>query len=67
MANQERPTTPRPALDENIQAHIGQQLKQFYNTILTEPLPGKFEQLLDELEQKERGAKALGPAESREP
>lgn len=57
MSSQDRRPPPPPALDEPLQAHIGRQLKKYYSAILTEPMPTRFEQLLDELEQKERALK----------
>lgn len=61
MSSQDR-RPPPPALDEPTQAHIGQQLKKFYSSILTEPMPSRFEQLLDELERKERSIKGADDA-----
>lgn len=57
MSSQDRRPPPPPALDEPVQAHIGRQLKKYYSSILTEPMPTRFEQLLDELESKERALK----------
>jgi len=66
MSSQDRRPPPPPALDAPTRAHIGEQLKEFYSSILTEPMPSRFEQLLDELEQKERAARIAeagkGPA-----
>jgi len=66
MPSQDRRSPPPPALDATARAHIGEQLKEFYSSILTEPMPTRFQQLLDELEQKERAAGAAeggkGPA-----
>lgn len=62
MSSQDRQPPP-PALDEPTQAHIGQQLKKFYSSILTEPMPSRFEQLLDELERRERALHQTKDAE----
>ncbi len=57
----------RPPSTSLFQAHIGRQLKKYYSSILTEPMPTRFEQLLDELEQKERALKAGKDTESSSP
>lgn len=44
--------------DENpqqpIQAHLGEKLKQYFSSIVSEPVPDRFSTLLDELEKQER-------------
>ncbi len=47
---------PKPALkiDGKLQAHIGQQLRTFYATIASEPVPDRFKALLDQLENTEK-------------
>jgi hypothetical protein len=47
-------TPERPALELPIQAHLGDQLKKLYGSILSEPIPEKLTQLLDQLERAER-------------
>jgi hypothetical protein len=49
----------RPAgLAEPVQAHLGEKLKEFYGSILREPVPDRLTALLDELEKQERAALA---------
>lgn len=38
-----------------VQAHLGEQLRRYYASIVSEPVPDRFASLLDELEQRERG------------
>lgn len=45
---------PPPVLDDTLKAHLGRQLKTFYNSLLAEPLPDRFEQLLGQIEAKEQ-------------
>ncbi|MBS1180125.1 MAG: Anti-sigma factor NepR [Proteobacteria bacterium] len=47
-------TPERPALELPIQAHLGDQLKKLYGSILSEPIPERLTQLLDQLERAER-------------
>jgi hypothetical protein len=47
-------TSERPAIEPPIQAHLGDQLKKLYGSILSEPIPEKLTMLLDQLEKAER-------------
>ena len=47
-------TPERRALEPPIQAHLGDQLKKLYGSILSEPIPEKLTMLLDQLEKAER-------------
>ena len=47
-----------PGLAEPVQAHLGEKLKEFYGSILSEPVPDRLTALLDELEKQERAALA---------
>ena len=47
-------TPERPSLEPPIQAHLGDQLKKLYGSILSEPIPEKLTSLLDQLEKAER-------------
>ena len=40
-----------------IQAHLGEQLKRYFSSIVSEPVPDRFSSLLDQLEERERAAK----------
>lgn len=49
----------RPAgLAETVQAHLGEKLKEYYGSILAEPVPDRLTALLDALEKQERAAHA---------
>jgi hypothetical protein len=52
-----RETSPRkeaaPAMDPELQAHIGRHLKAAYEDILNQPVPDRFRQLLDQLSDSE--------------
>lgn len=58
--DQTRPSTsitPPPAeVGEPIRTHLGDKLREFYGSILAEPVPDKLTSLLDRLEQQERAA-----------
>jgi hypothetical protein len=41
---------PAPALEPKLQAHIGRQLRQLYDQMVSEPVPDRFKALLDRLE-----------------
>ncbi len=43
--------TSTPALDENIQSHIGRRLRSLFDAVAQEPVPERFLDLLDQLEQ----------------
>jgi Anti-sigma factor NepR len=40
-------------LEADLQAHLGTKLKAVYQTLVDEPVPEKFLELLDELERRE--------------
>lgn len=52
--SEKKETPERPALEPPIQAHLGDQLKKLYGSILSEPIPEKLTLLLDQLEKAER-------------
>jgi hypothetical protein len=47
-------TAQRPELGNPVRAHLGDQLRKFYSSIVAEPVPDRLAELLDELEKKER-------------
>jgi len=49
----EKSSKTNPALPPKIQAQIGQQLQNYFSSVMTEPIPDKFVALLDSLEKKE--------------
>jgi Anti-sigma factor NepR len=44
----------RPALDPNIQAHIGRKLRAVYDEIAEAPIPDRIVELLTKLEERQR-------------
>jgi hypothetical protein len=40
-------------LDDKLQQHIGNKLKQYYDEIVSEDVPDRFKLLLDRLEKRE--------------
>ena len=58
--NEKKPLDGKKSLDRRgevkkpIQAHLGDQLKRYFSSIVTEPVPDRFASLLDELEKRER-------------
>jgi hypothetical protein len=40
-------------IDAKVRTHLGKKLKSAYQTLVDEPVPDKFVQLLDELRRKE--------------
>lgn len=44
----------RPALDQNVQAHIGRKLKAVYEEVAAAPIPDRIVELLAKLEESQR-------------
>jgi hypothetical protein len=61
LATPVRDDTPAPgsgtvgAMEPELQAFIGRQLRQTYDEVLNEPVPDRFLELLKELEELEAG------------
>jgi len=58
--DQDRPPTADVApsgADFAIHEHIGRQLRGIFDEVVTQPVPKKFRELLDELERKQADAK----------
>lgn len=49
--SQDLPDKKPPPLEPRIQAHLGDQLRQYYGAMLAEPVPDRFKALLEELER----------------
>ncbi|MCB1533629.1 MAG: hypothetical protein KDJ44_02620 [Rhodoblastus sp.] len=60
-----KPLDGTGAVRQPIQSHLGDQLKRYFSSIVSEPVPDRFANLLDELEKRERSAAKQGP-EARE-
>jgi len=45
-----------PELDSELQGHIGRHLKAAYEDILSQPVPDRFRQLLEQLDRQEGDA-----------
>ena len=43
-------TSSKPALDRNVQARIGDNLRAMYDELLQQPVPDRFKDLLGQLE-----------------
>ena len=52
-------------LDPKIQASIGQRLRDVYSDVINEPVPDRFTQLLNKLEQAEAGTQAVSGSVSK--
>lgn len=65
MSDDKHPTRRPHGIDDPIQTHLGSKLREFYGTILAEPVPDRLTSLLDQLERQERIASAA-PAEKEE-
>lgn len=61
MNNTMSPDVPResvasastPALDDDLQIHIGRQLRAVYDEVARQPVPDRFLRLLEDLERKQ--------------
>lgn len=56
MPQNRKPPGDKAEIDKPIQAHLGEQLKRYFSSIVSEPVPDRFSNLLDELERRERAA-----------
>lgn len=62
MSERKSSPTQSPRLGAPVEAHLGDRLREFYDSILSEPVPDRLTALLDELEKQER-AQLAGKAE----
>ena len=53
-SNGKASASKRPALDQNVQAHIGRKLKAVYEEVAKAPIPDRLVQLLAKLEESHR-------------
>lgn len=44
---------PAASMDAGLQAHIGRQLRQLYDQLISEPVPDRFRELLERLDSAE--------------
>lgn len=49
--------TEAQGLEADLRAHLGEQLRRVYGSVLSEPVPNRLTALLDELERRERAAR----------
>ena len=54
------PTSRRPAIPVDARAKLGQKLKASYDLILNEPVPDRFQALLDQLDSAQPAAPPKG-------
>lgn len=55
--SQDRKPGDKAEIDQPVQAHLGEQLKRYFSSIVSEPVPDRFANLLDELEKRERSSR----------
>jgi Anti-sigma factor NepR len=53
-SNGKAAASKRPALDQNVQAHIGRKLRAVYEEVAAAPIPDRLVQLLAKLEGSQR-------------
>ena len=58
MPQDRKPPGEKTEIDQPVQAHLGEQLKRYFSSIVSEPVPDRFSNLLDELEKRERASLA---------
>lgn len=63
--DEKKPLDGKGEVKQPIQTHLGDQLKRYFSSIVSEPVPDRFASLLDELEKRERNG-AEQPPEARE-
>lgn len=56
MPQDRKPPGERAEIDQPVQAHLGEQLRRYFSSIVSEPVPDRFSNLLDELEKRERAS-----------
>jgi hypothetical protein len=54
VAPSHQENAPQPGIQPQIQDHIGRQLRAIYEDLLSQPVPDRFAELLEKLDQKER-------------
>lgn len=59
--DEKKPLDGKGEAKQPIQAHLGDQLKRYFSSIVSEPVPDRFADLLDELEKRERKGAEQGP------
>ena len=59
--DKKRPGDGTGDTQQPVQAHLGEQLKRYFSSIVSEPVPDRFSNLLDELEKRERAAQQPRP------
>ena len=65
-----RQRVARPALSMDLQTHIGSRLRALYDEVVSEPIPDRFMELLNQLERAESsqsGHVAPGSSEEEQP
>ncbi|MEI2736347.1 MAG: NepR family anti-sigma factor [Rhodoblastus sp.] len=56
MPEDRKPPGDKAEVSHSVQAHLGEQLKRYFSSIVSEPVPDRFSNLLDELEKRERAS-----------
>ncbi|NLH81736.1 MAG: hypothetical protein GX458_12940 [Phyllobacteriaceae bacterium] len=65
MSNDKTPAHRPHGIEDPVQTHLGSKLREFYGSILAEPVPDRLTSLLDQLERQERAGSAA-PTEKEE-
>jgi hypothetical protein len=65
MSDSKHPPRRPTGVEDPIQTHLGSKLREFYGSILAEPVPDRLTALLDRLETQERDG-SLAAAEKEE-
>jgi hypothetical protein len=52
IAEPDAPTPGQTAMDSELQAHIGRQLRSVYDSVVNQPVPDRFHELLEALDKK---------------
>lgn len=66
MSDTEHPSRRPSGTTDPIRNHLGEKLREFYGSILAEPVPDRLTSLLDQLEKQERSAERVDVEEKSE-
>ena len=55
MSQDRKPPGDKGEIDQPIQAHLGEQLKRYFSSIVAEPVPDRFVELLKRLDDDSAG------------
>ncbi|MEN0040272.1 MAG: NepR family anti-sigma factor [Pseudomonadota bacterium] len=58
MDSENDASKPKPVLEAKVQAELGKKLQQVYSDIISEPVPDRFLNLLEQLEESSNSDKS---------